>query len=104
MGQRRVLQGERRVLRGQRRVSGDPASRKYVVVGHHAKYFEKFENHRSTYSFVLNSRGVELAGGGYLLFNYWIFIKWRGGNKMTYWENRNNPEGGRRVDDPTRRC
>ena len=25
------------------------------------------------------------------------FIKWRGGNKMTYRENRNNAEGSRRV-------
>ena len=23
---------------------------------------------------------------------------------MTCWENRNNPEGSRRVDDPTRWC
>ena len=27
---------------------------------------------------------------------------WRGGNKLTYRENRNNPEGSRRVDDLTR--
>ena len=25
---------------------------------------------------------------------------WRGGNNMTYRENRNNPEGNRRNDDP----
>ena len=26
------------------------------------------------------------------------FMKWRGGNKTTYWENRNNPKGSRTVD------
>ena len=33
-----------------------------------------------------------------------IFIKWRGGNKMTYRENCKNPEGGKGVDHPTRWC
>ena len=31
---------------------------------------------------------------GELIFFY-IFIKWRGGNKMTYCENIKNPEGSR---------
>ena len=53
------------------------------------------------YSFVLNCRGLNQQGeGGYFL----IFIKWRVGNKMAYQENRNNLEGNRRVDDPTRWC
>ena len=44
---------------------------------------------------------VELAGGvGF----FYSFIKWRSGNKMTYWENCNNSEGSRRLDDPTRWC
>ena len=27
-------------------------------------------------------------------------MKWRTGNKMTYWENCSNLDGSRRVDDP----
>ena len=48
-----------------------------------------------------NFRGVELAGGWIF---FWILIEWRGGNKMTYQENRNNVEGSRRVGDPTEWC
>jgi len=45
------------------------------------------------------NRAVELAGGWIFFYN---FIKWRGGNKMTYQENHNNPKRSRRVDDPIR--
>jgi len=32
------------------------------------------------------------------------FIEWRVSNKRTYWEHHNNPEGSRKVDDPSRLC
>ena len=44
-----------------------------------------------------------LIVGGSAYFSR-LSLKWRGGNKITYRENLNCPEGSRRVTDPTRWC
>ena len=68
------------------------------AVGYFSSAF-KIYPHCSMYSFVLNCRGCISGMGVYFFF---VFIKWRSCNKMTFQENCNNSEGSRKVHDPSR--